>query len=72
MGNQKHPLGFARLQYDIGNGRFQLATKSYAKIYCNMDFTLYPFDSQKCKFAMNVMKNMTYQEIHNYQLLKRI
>ena len=46
LGNQKHPLGFASLQYDIDNGMFELNTKSYAKIYCNMDFTLYPFDTQ--------------------------
>ena len=41
---------------------FEFVYRSYVKIECDMDFTLYPFDTQDCAFAMkSVNKNMTYE-----------
>ena len=41
---------------------FELWTKSFAEIKCPMDYSLYPFDTQKCRFAMrNIAKNLTYE-----------
>ena len=34
-------------------GRFVLYTSSHAIIECKMDFTFYPFDTQKCKLRMS-------------------
>ena len=48
------------LWYDVTNGLFYFAMFSYAKLYCLMDFTLYPFDTQKCEFVMLYSKNASY------------
>ena len=41
---------------------FEFVYRSYIKIECDMDFTLYPFDTQDCAFAMkSAAKNMTYE-----------
>ena len=66
LGNQKQPVtrGNAALQYDVLNGKFNLITKSDAKMDCEMDFSQYPFDTQGCKFAMTTEKNWTYQVKH--------
>ena len=64
LANQKKPLtiGNGFLKYDVRNGMFELITKSYAMMNCDMDFTLYPFDTQWCYFSMVPEKNLTYQE----------
>ena len=63
MANQKQPLtvGNGFLRYDVRDGIFELVTKSYARMNCQMDFSLYPFDTQRCNFYMVTEKNMTYQ-----------
>ena len=44
------------------SGMFELWTKSFAEIKCPMDYALYPFDTQTCRFAMrSTAKNMTYE-----------
>ena len=53
--------GDRQLTYDVNNGRFYLTTKSYARVYCDMDFAMYPFDTQKCKFAMIAARTLKYQ-----------
>ena len=40
---------------------FELSTESYAKIKCDMDFSKYPFDTQRCPFVITADKNLTYQ-----------
>ena len=50
------------LRYDIRLGEFRLSTTSYAKIRCDMDFGLYPFDTQRCTFAVIPMLSIDYQE----------
>ena len=40
---------------------FQLSFDSFAQIKCQMDFSLYPFDTQKCPFAITLDRNLTYQ-----------
>ena len=50
------------LKYDMKDGKFKLWTSTFAKISCQMDYSLYPFDSQECRFEMrSVTKNMTYE-----------
>ena len=55
------PLGWRYLTYDVTSGLFTLWASSYAKINCKMDFTLYPFDTQKCNFLISLIKNSSYQ-----------
>ena len=50
------------LRYDVLSGIFQLRTTSYARIRCDMDFKLYPFDTQKCLFTINGLMSTDYQE----------
>ena len=59
--DQPGSQGDRQLTYDVNNGRFYLITKSYAKIYCDMDFAMYPFDTQKCDFAMIAARTLKYQ-----------
>ena len=43
-------------------GKFELWTSTYAKIGCQMDYSLYPFDAHECEFRMrSVTKNMTFE-----------
>ena len=50
------------LKYNMKDGKFELWTSTYAKISCQMDYSLYPFDTQECQFKMrSVTKNMTYE-----------
>ena len=49
------------LYYNVGTGFFELFTVSHAKIKCEMDFTLYPFDTQTCWFYMSSSTNLSYQ-----------
>ena len=50
------------LKYDVKTSMFELNTESYAKIKCDMDFSMYPFDSQICPFVITADQNQTYQE----------
>ena len=59
--DQPGSQGDRSLTYDVDNGRFYLITKSYARIYCDMDFAMYPFDTQKCDFAMIAARTLKYQ-----------
>ena len=54
------------LWYDVTNGGFKLAMFSYANIYCSMDFSLYPFDTQKCNFKMMGGKSANNLVNHNF------
>ena len=49
------------LYYDAVYGVFELFTVSHAKIKCDMDFSLYPFDTQTCWFTMSSSTNLSYQ-----------
>ena len=49
------------LTYDVKSGSFNLYAISYAKIKCKMDFYLYPFDEQECRFVLELWKNSSYQ-----------
>ena len=61
--------GKTNLRYYIEDGLFDLWTQSYANIHCEMDFSLYPFDTQSCDFAMKGnTKNRTYQVQNNVSL----
>ena len=41
---------------------FEFVYRTYAQIECDMDFTLYPFDTQDCVYSMKSGdKNMTYE-----------
>ena len=55
------------LQYDIENGTFKLKTLSFARINCDMDFIVYPFDIQTCQFVILPSKNSSYQA-QNYSV----
>lgn len=61
--NQHKPAttGNRDLRYNVADGKFHLRTKSYARIKCDMDFGLYPFDTQKCELIIFPKKNLTYQ-----------
>ena len=63
LADQSQPAtkGDRNLRYDVRDGIFNLYTKSYAEINCAMDFSLYPFDTQTCKFFVTVPKNMRHQ-----------
>ena len=50
---------------------FLLKTKSYAKVKCDMDFGIYPFDTQKCNFVITPDKNLTYQGDYSQSLLRK-
>ena len=49
------------LKYDVADGMFTLSTDSYAQMKCDMKFSLYPFDTQRCPFAITTKRNLTYQ-----------
>ena len=49
------------LRYDVDEGMFKLTTESYAKIHCEMDFTLYLFDTQRCIFQIRTTKDISHQ-----------
>ena len=53
--------GSRDLKYNLQDGSFELRTKSYAMIKCDMDFGLYPFDTQSCILVIYPQKNLTYQ-----------
>lgn len=65
LADQSQPAtkGDRGLKYDVRDGVFDLFTKSYAEINCEMDFSLYPFDTQTCKFFITSAKNKRYQEL---------
>ena len=50
------------LKYDVRSSMFEWSTESHAKIKCDMDFSMYPFDTQRCPFMITADKNLTYQE----------
>ena len=53
--------GKTNLRYYVMEGLFDLWTESYANINCDMDFALYPFDTQRCDFKLqSVSKNKSY------------
>ena len=53
--------GKTNLRYYVREGLFDLWTESYANINCDMDFALYPFDTQRCDFKLqSVSKNKSY------------
>ena len=66
--DQPATKGKRDLKYEMGQGIFLLSTESYAKIKCDMEFALYPFDTQRCTFVLTPDKNLTYQE-HNLHIL---
>ena len=49
------------MKYDMREKLFSLNTESYARIKCDMDFDLYPYDTQMCNFIIVPDKNLTYQ-----------
>ena len=49
------------LKYDMREKMFTLNTESYARIKCDMDFEMYPFDTQMCNFVIIPDKNLTFQ-----------
>ena len=55
--------GRRELRYDAQSGSFYLFTVSYAKMRCEMEFRLYPFDAQECEFVLDLWKNSSYQVI---------
>ena len=66
LANQMKPAGaggggMGGLSYDLAGGTFTLTTRSHIKISCQMDFLLYPFDTQICKFQMRPDKDSRYQ-----------
>ena len=50
------------LKYDVKSNMFEMNTESHAKIKCDMDFSMYPFDLQTCPFLITADQNLTYQE----------
>ena len=60
--------GQRSLTYDIQNGTFKLTTLSFAKINCEMDFIIYPFDTQICQFVLLPSKNSSYQVVWGVRL----
>ena len=66
--NAPSERGKTNLRYILEDGMFDLWTESYVNINCDMDFSLYPFDTQKCDFILkSVTKNKTYQERETYK-----
>ena len=52
------------MEYDVKTGTFSLEMECHADVKCLMNYELYPFDTQTCKFALkSSTKNMTYQVI---------
>ena len=60
--------GDRQLRYYVSNGIFYLISKSYAKVHCDMDFGMYPFDTQKCNFVMVATRSLNYQESYEVSL----
>ena len=58
---QPEEEGNRALMYDIADGTFLLKTFSTVKIRCEMNFRLYPFDTQACEFKMQLKKFMGKQ-----------
>ena len=57
--------GKTNLRFYVDDGLFDLWTNSYLYVYCDMDLTMYPFDSQKCDVVIKSnSKNLTYQGQH--------
>ena len=55
------------MKYDVKTGVFSFWVNCHAKIKCPMDYTMYPFDTQTCQFAMkSATKNMTFQVIKSF------
>ena len=52
--------GKRSLRYDVQTGSFLLTTTSYARVRCDMNFRLYPFDTQECRFTINARMNIDY------------
>ena len=57
----KPAVGNRNLKYNVGDGMFTLSTESYAKIKCEMDFSMYPFETHNCSFLIHRVKNLTYE-----------
>ena len=49
------------MEYHLADGTVQLTTVSFVKFHCEMDFLLYPIDTQNCVFQMRTTKDMTQQ-----------
>ena len=50
------------MKYDVRTGLFSLKMISKPKINCLMEYELYPFDAQMCRFALrSATKNSTFQ-----------
>ena len=60
------------LYYDAVYGVFELFTVSHAKIKCDMDFSLYPFDTQTCWFTMSSSTNLSYQGYESRNIIRKI
>ena len=68
LADQRLPetAGDRSLMYDIADGSFLLKTFSTVKIRCDMNFRLYPFDTQICEYKMQLKKFIDQQvEIMN-------
>ena len=50
-----------KLRYDVADGAFELTTSSVANIFCEMEFHLYPFDTQSCMLRIRTAKDMSQQ-----------
>ena len=63
LADQRKPetAGKRALMYNITDGTFLLKTKSYVKTRCDMNFRLYPFDTQTCMFRMTPAKYISQQ-----------
>ena len=48
------------LYYNVSTGFFSLYMVSHAEVQCEMDFTYYPFDTQKCEFRMSSTADSRY------------
>ena len=66
MAGERNPdaIGKPVLRYDVAKGTFQMTIMSLVKIPCEMDFQLYPFDTQTCPFRMRTSKDIS-QQVHD-------
>ena len=52
------------MKYDIESGTFTVVTNNYVKMACDMEFALYPFDTQECSLVMMSDQGVSGGMIH--------